>query len=231
MAVSKVHRAVQEQDATGGSTFPRVSPLDDPPEFSERDYRISPSDSQGRVERIWVRLPPYLIRSVQVLVSKGPYPWETVSDAYRFAIYWGLRLLKNNPPPVVTLFAQTQAINDILTREQDNIQFRAIFEKLNTVVMEYQREGAMGEARRVLAEIDARINQMPAGYWQDKYRKALRDRFGIMMRGSRMALGSPTPEPVPPVPGTQEIVGMVMADDLDEGLIDGDEPTTEGDEN
>lgn len=190
------HRQAQEDSTTSGDGAPtplsrRPSPLEDPPIFAERDYRIASSDARGRTERVWVRLPPYLIRIVQTIVSKGPYPWQTPSDAYRFAIYWGLRLLQHNPPEAATIFAQVQAMNDILVREEDHQAFKAVFDRATNVLNEYQREGAMDEARRVLGELDARINQMAAGYWKTKYAKTLRERFGPMMRGEKMLLMAP----------------------------------------
>lgn len=187
-------RDAQEHAALDGERPDRKhSPLDEPPNFSEKDYRISPADARGHVERVWVRLPPYLVRLVQTLVSKGPYPWETPSDAYRCAIYWGLRLLKHNPPETMTVFAQVQAMNDILTREADLIAFRAVFDRATDILNEYQREGAIDEARRTLGELDARINQMPEGYWKRKYGAMLRTRFGPLMRGERMTLMEPSP--------------------------------------
>lgn len=186
---SPQQRAAQEADATVDRSTPwKTSPLDAPPEFAERDYRISATDAKGRTERVWVRLPPYLVRLVQTIVSKGPYPWDTPSDAYRFAIYWGLRLLQHNPPETQTVFAQVQGMNDILTREQDHIAFRAVFDRARDVLNEYQRENAIDEARRVISELDARINQMPNGYWRTKYAKTLRDQFGPLMRGEKMQL-------------------------------------------
>lgn len=181
-------RVSQEANAVGSVDRVSFNPLDDPPEFAEKDYRISATDGKGRTERVWVRLPPYLVRLVQTIVAKGPYPWETQSDALRFAIYWGLRLLKHNPPVTQTVFAQVQAMNDLMTREQDHIAFRAVFDRARDVLNEYQREGAIDEARRVLAELDGRISAMPPGYWRSKYAETLRAQFGPMMRGTPMAL-------------------------------------------
>lgn len=189
MSRSMERRASQEADAVGENpNRTKFNPLDEPPEFAEKDYRISATDAKGRTERVWVRLPPYLVRLVQTIVSKGPYPWDTPSDAYRFAIYWGLRLLKHNPPQTQTVFAQVQAMNDILTREADNVAFRAVFDRARDVLNEYQREGALDEARRVLGELDGRINAMPLGYWRTKYGEALRQQFGPLMRGTPMTL-------------------------------------------
>lgn len=182
-------RERQEHDATqDGTSHVKFNPLDDPPEFAEKDYRISATDAKGRTERVWVRLPPYLVRLVQTIVAKGPYPWDTPSDAYRFAIYWGLRLLKHNPPQTQTVFAQVQAMNDLMTRELDHIAFRAVFDRARDVLNEYQREGAIDEARRVLGELDGRISSMPDGYWRRKYAETLRQHFGPLMRGTPMVL-------------------------------------------
>lgn len=182
-------RASQEHDALQTSdNRVKWNPLDEPPEFAEKDFRISATDAKGRTERVWVRLPPYLVRLVQTIVAKGPYPWETPSDAYRFAIYWGLRLLKHNPPETQTTFAQVKGMNDILTREMDHIAFRSVFDRMRDVLNEYQREGALDEARRVLAELDGRINSMPPGYWRNKYAETLRQQFGPLMRGAAMTL-------------------------------------------
>lgn len=180
-------------------------PLQPAPDFNERDFRIAAMDSQGRTERIHVRLPPYMVRAVQVLVGLRIYPWAAPSDAFRFAIYWGLKLLHDLPPEVAMVFSQVQAMNDILLREQDAIAFKHTFEKAREIVLEYQRENALGEARRLIGELGARINQMPDGYWKEKYRASVKHEFGYIMRGDKMpilsaaarlaqASGAPVPE-------------------------------------
>jgi hypothetical protein len=215
------HRALQETDATDERARAlKFNTLDEPPEFAEKDYRISATDAKGRTERVWVRLPPYLVRLVQTIVSKGPYPWDTPSDAYRFAIYWGLRLLKHNPPETVTVFAQVQGMNDILTREQDHIAFRAVFDRARDVLNEYQRENAIDEARRVISELDARINQMPMGYWRSKYAKTLRGQFGPLMRGEKMYLAS----------GAQKLAAVSGRPEEEPHNDPDDHITTEGEE-
>lgn len=163
-------------------------PLQPAPDFTERDFRIAAMDSQGRTERIHVRLPPYMVRAVQVLVGMRIYPWAAPSDAFRFAIYWGLKLLHDLPPEVSMVFSQVQAMNDILLREQDAISFKHTFEKAREIVLEYQRENALGEARRLIGELGARINQMPDGYWKEKYRSMVRQEFGYVMRGDKMPI-------------------------------------------
>lgn len=183
-----------KQEAAFDTPVPREAPVESFPKFSERDYRVSASDADNKSLRVWVRIPPYMVRAGQTILAKGGFPFVSLSDLWRFTMFWGMRSLRDNPAPVATVFAQIQAMNDILTAELDNIAFRSTFDRAGAVLMEYQREGtptAMDEARRVLAELDARISQMPAGYWQTKYAATLRQRFGPLMEGRGMTLVSP----------------------------------------
>lgn len=162
--------------------------IDDEPDaldsFTERRLVVPASDTKGRSERIYLRVPPLMIRASQMLVASKRYPWKTPGDFHRFAIMDAYRRLQRDAPAeVVSVIGQIEAMKGLLQHEEMHAEFLGIFERMSRVLEAYRNSNAHGEARRVVAELRAQINAMPAGYWREEYRKKLKERYGNLMSG------------------------------------------------
>lgn len=165
---------------------PDAPAIDDEPDprdsFTERRLVVPASDTKGRSERIWVRMPPLMIRGCQMLVASGQYPWKTPGDFQRFAIHDAMRRLQRDAPSeVVSVISQVEAMKGILQHEEMHAEFLGVFERMSRVVEAYRASNAHDEARRTIAEMRAQINGMPSGYWRSEYRKKLKERYGALM--------------------------------------------------
>jgi len=76
------------------------------------------------------------------------------------------------------------AIVEILTMERQQAEFASVFDALAAGITCHVQDQAVGEARRVVALVKAKIDSMPEGYWRDKYTAQLKQRFGHLLDGA-----------------------------------------------
>ena len=120
-------------------------------------------------------------RQVSEIVSSKRFPFRTEGDVVRWSIWRGIRELERLEPYLPSVTAQVDAVMEVLRQEEFQQDFQKLFDRLSNVVSQHMGQGATGEARRTLAMVIAHVERMPSGYWQERYKKELRDKFGHMM--------------------------------------------------
>jgi len=150
------------------------------------EFRVPATDTRGHTNRMYFRCQPGHSHQVVVCIESKRYPYRTKGDLLRHAMARHLRWLEVLAPiPSVT--AEVDAILDIMRDEEFNNEFQLVFEKLSERINSHMGQGAVGEARRLLLQVQGRIGRMPDGYWKDKYHKEIDDRWGHIIKDAPKA--------------------------------------------
>jgi hypothetical protein len=148
-----------------------------------RPLRISPpSDGKGASERIWVRVPPQLFRQLRVVVGSKKFPFRTVGDFVRVACYRLAKELLAKEDGIPDYTQQIDSIRELVWNEEMNADFLGMFDQLNRIVMNFQQQQSIGQARKLIAQTRARIILMPEGFWKDRYLSELDTKFGHLLK-------------------------------------------------
>jgi hypothetical protein len=147
--------------------------------LTERHYRVPMKDNHGHTERITLRVHPGYLPIMNRIVQAEQYPFKTTSDLIRFAIDRVARDLERRAG-IPSAFHQLDAMWDFLQREEANIRFLRDFETMARQIQELSAHPA--EAAKMLAGAKQYIDNMPEGFWRERYRQELLSRFGHLLR-------------------------------------------------
>jgi len=147
-----------------------------------RDYLIPAADAKGHSIRLYCRVMPGVGRVVQQIVASKRYPFRTLGDLMRWCLVHGSKQLAAGGG-FQSVFGQVETMMEQLAEEEQQLQFLEFFKKTQEIVDHYVVAGASGEARRVVATMRSRIEQMPEeeAYWKGRYRTELLSRYRSML--------------------------------------------------
>ncbi len=145
------------------------------------EFRIPASDTKGHSARHWFRCIPTMARQVEQMVQARQFPYRTKGDLLRHALHRHMRWLASLAP-VVSVSQQVDAILEIMRDEEMNNDFRVLFERLEDRITQYLAEKSQVEAVRLVLIIQYHVNEMPDGFWKDRYNKHLKKNYGELLR-------------------------------------------------
>jgi len=147
------------------------------------EFRIGASDTKGHSARHWFRCIPMMARQVEQIIQSKKFPYRTKGDLLRHALHKHIRWLVDIEP-MVTVSGQVDAILEIMRDEEMNSDFALVFEKMGERINQHMASGSHREATRLLLTIKSCIDEMPEGFWQDRYQNKIKERFGNLLKGT-----------------------------------------------
>jgi hypothetical protein len=147
-------------------------------------YMIAGTDARGHNERKNLRLQPVYLRQAEVVLGAKKFPFRSIDDVFRYCIHVGLQELLMTEEEIPSVMAHAVAINEMLRHEEMNKSFGAVFSRLNETMAAYSGDSGVNEQRRLVIRIWREIEQMPEGYWKDRYRKQLMETYGHLIDGA-----------------------------------------------
>ena len=155
--------------------------------YDPDEFLIPASDSAGHGAKVWARVPPGILRQISELIAAGIFPYKTSSDLLRHALDRHLPYL-NSLEPLPSITGQVEAANVVIRRQIHQQEFTTTMADLNRAVEACVKEGALGEARRLVSQVRHALKKMPDGYWRDRYLSELRERFEHLFDGLKVSL-------------------------------------------
>jgi hypothetical protein len=148
----------------------------------ERHYIVPIKDAHGHAERINLRvLPLYTVRLNKILESKK-FPFRSTNDIVRWAVDRACVQLEQRAGLPTSLYRQTEAMKRVLVQTQMQLDFLALFEETTRTAQELIGGGASEEAARMVSDLKHQIDGIEEGYWKQRYRRELDNRFGHLLR-------------------------------------------------
>lgn len=141
-------------------------------------YWVPVTDNRGHSMPFAFRAQPRYARQIDLIIASKRFSFKTRPDVLRYALDHTLKELTAGDDTIPSIMAQVEAINEIALHEQLTYEFVAMFVRCSKIVTDYCELGAKGEARRVVALIKAHVDQMPEGFWREKYLRELMEKFG-----------------------------------------------------
>jgi Arc/MetJ-type ribon-helix-helix transcriptional regulator len=149
---------------------------------------IGASDAQGHNERIQFRIPPQIVKQMEIAVSDKRTPYRSKGELIRDAVVRHLHWV-TECEPIPTVMAEVEAMLGILRDDKFHSDYMKVFDTLGEQVARHNSSGSIPEARRIVAECHARIARMPDSFWRDKYLNTLEEKFGWLLdvKGASLA--------------------------------------------
>lgn len=147
-----------------------------------KEFLIEASDLRGHNVRLSFRAPPGMAKQGDIMVQSKKFPYNSLSDLLRHAYRRHLEYLKNLAP-VKSILHEVDIINDILLQEKFNQAFMSVFENMAHMVDMFLGRNEKGEAVRLIRTVQDKVEEMDDGYWKERYRKEIDNRWGHIVQG------------------------------------------------
>ena len=156
-----------------------------PGDLDSAQFRISATDTKGHTVRKWFNIQPMYAQMMDVILESKKFPLRTTGDFVRHAIVRYIHWLESIHKPMKSVTGALDASNAVLRDIEFRAEFKHFIEKLDKQVDILVDEGDIGAARKLVLEVLRNIEDMPDGYWRDKYL------FQIRKGQEKLLLGAP----------------------------------------
>jgi len=149
------------------------------------EFVVPACDDKGHSGKAFCRLQPGHDRLIDVIVSTGIFPYKTKSDFIRHALMRHLRWcqgLVEMGKEIPSMMKQVDIILELVRGQIFQQEFGDVMMRLGEAISAALAAGAQGEAIRLLAFAKKQIEDMPEGYWRDRYLREVKDRWGHILR-------------------------------------------------
>ena len=151
------------------------------PRESDEEFYIPARDGDGH--SVWLRAQVHPGWQVELanIVASGKFPaYQGVEDIIRHAVYRHFKFLEEHGL-ASTVIGQANAILSAL-REQDYLaRFHLIFDQVEVSIAEHESAGTAHMGKKLLADMLEKIEAMPPGDWQERYREEFYRKFAERM--------------------------------------------------
>lgn len=152
-----------------------------------KEFTVPAKDHHGQSERYWGTMLPGMSSQVAMLIQSKQLPYRTAAELQRHAIWRHLKWLElimeqlGGSGKLQSVSSQVDAMMEILKDEEFNMDFQTTMSKTQEVVNRLIGSGDQQEAERMLWQLWDQIEQMPRGYWHDRWEREFKQRFGFII--------------------------------------------------
>jgi len=145
----------------------------------QNTYTYPSGNSKGEGQRITVRIPPELLRIMQVFFDSKRWPYMTFSDMHRHALFNHVEWLDDQGAQESEL-QYLRAMTIALNAEDARVHFNRVMDKLKDVIEAHVEHGDMDDASRVVNQMLGAIMSMPSGGMRARYEGTVREMYGVL---------------------------------------------------
>lgn len=156
------------------------------------NFLISATDDKGHGVKVYFRSPPSLLQQIENMLASRCFPYRNKGELIRHALVRHMYYLRSiSSSPIPSVMEQTEIIMEMCRQEDFASSFRQTLAKVAETVNAFMAQGDTGQARKMVLRVQRQINQMPEGYWRDKYLKQLEINHGDLLKHAPRASLSP----------------------------------------
>uniref|UniRef100_A0A6M3XWQ3 Uncharacterized protein n=1 Tax=viral metagenome TaxID=1070528 RepID=A0A6M3XWQ3_9ZZZZ len=167
--------------------MPKDNVVEFPGDLDPAQFRISATDTKGHTARKWYNIQPMHSQMMAVLMEAKKFPYRTIGEFTRHAIVRHIHWLESIHQPIKSVTGALDASNAVLRDMEFRSEFKYFIEKLDKQVNILVDEGDIGAARKLVLEVLRHIEDMPEGYWRDKYLGQIRKGHAKLLEGAPKA--------------------------------------------
>ena len=127
-----------------------------------------------------------MARQVEMVIQGKQFPYRTKGDIFRHALHRHVKWLMAQAD-IPSVMGQVDTIMEILRDEESASDFSLVFDKLGERISAHLSGGSEGEARRLVLLVYRHVEDMPDGYWKEKYQGEIKGRYGHILKGAKTA--------------------------------------------
>ena len=144
-------------------------------------FKVPTSDEKGHNVHIAFRCMPLWAGHLDKIVSSQKFPYVSRGDVIKHAIlrhfHW-LEALEEVPGSVL---GQIQLMVDLIEDDLRQQGFETVMEGLKERVSYHMNNGDLGQARRQVLQATKCVEEMPRGFWRDKFQRELKRGYKELM--------------------------------------------------
>lgn len=161
-------RRKTDPDSMGGAAEIGFQDLYDEPEwnvdeldFSHEEWVVPATDAKGHSVRESVRIPPVMHRAIEVLVASKRFPYKTVGDFVRHAIYRNLFFCHRRADDVPRhLLSVAESVIVQMRDEHQMMTMRAAIEATVKTLSQHATDGNVAMVRQIIGQIHSMLSQI-----------------------------------------------------------------------
>jgi hypothetical protein len=142
--------------------------------LDEMEWAIPSYNKRGQSTRVQIKLPPEYESAYRVLIERGGFPYLTMEDAFRHAIYrhlsW-LNAIRELRP--ATAYTAALTVCHLMKDEMLKSQIEEAIDPFCKRLREYLDNGYVEAASVLLTRVLAAIQEVPQGPQRDQLEKAM----------------------------------------------------------
>lgn len=146
------------------------------------EFLIPASDAKGHSERQWLRVQPGHDRMMDMLIASKKFPFRTKGDFMRWAVWTGFQVLEHMEPDLPSVTRQVDVIIGMVRDDEFRKEFEDTFKSIGERIALHMSEGREGEAKSLIAGMQAAIGQMPETGWRDRYEARFKKQFSAYLK-------------------------------------------------
>ena len=124
-----------------------------------------------------IAVPPEIAQILNEIITKGKFPYRTVGDIQRDALYHRIWWLINNwDGGYGDMLQRVRSIDAILLQEEARLDFERHIQQLGDIVNAVR--DSPEHQKRIINSVAEEVYSMPDGYWKDRYVSQLKSSFG-----------------------------------------------------
>lgn len=167
----------------------RISPATEDAEttFPLNEWMIPATDAHGHSAKVFTRVPPSYKHTINVILQKKKYPWETESDMVRVAVHRLLEAIAKDStdPEILSQQAILNSMAEASSRQLEYLHFKETLEKVSVTVAEMIRVEAYPVARKIIRNMAEQVEKFEDEYWRTRFRAELINKYGDMLKEKR----------------------------------------------
>lgn len=148
------------------------------PKHELKDFLVPSSDTKGHSVNISLRISRNQARLIQEILAAKRFPYKTISDLARHAVFKHLHWLDEIEPELEVDLDYMDIPVEAAMEEQMHLSFlasvRTVETTINQMLNEDMRDAAKEMGRRILEKLDRHSSIDP---WKKKLAKELRKKF------------------------------------------------------
>ena len=145
------------------------------------DFKIPVSDDKGHNVHMSFRCMPNWSGHIDRIVKMGGFPYSNRGDLIRHAMMRHFHWLESLEEVPRSILSQIQMVIDLIEDDKRQQGFEGAMEGLQERVSYHMNNGDLGQARRQILQALECVEEMPDGFWRDKFDRELKRAHGRIL--------------------------------------------------